>query len=290
MAVVTALSGSGVELAQLLRETQFAFDGVAATYDQSNAANVLLCAMRERTRAALERLMPSGSRLLDLGCGPGTDVVYFAKKGFRVTAIDSSAAMVDQAIRSLRAAGLEGNDGQAAVQHLAIEDVGRGGAFETDWFDAAYSSFGPLNCVPDLFAAARAIAGRVRDGGALIASVIGRICPWEWAVFAARRDFGRAAIRFSRERVPVPLQGRTVWTQYYTPVEFARTFTRAGFQLLSCRALGLFTPPPYLDEFAGRHPRLMTALQRVEDLAGGWPGMRSCGDHFLIVMRRAQRG
>ena len=65
--------------------------------------------------------------------------------------------------------------------------------------------------------------------------------------------------------MPVPLEGRTVWTRYYTPAGFARIFAAAGFTRASLRALGLFAPPPYLEAFAGRHPRLISALQRVED-------------------------
>jgi len=85
----------------------------------------------------------------------------------------------------------------------------------------------------------------------------------------------------------VPLEGRTVWTRYYTPAAFAGIFAAAGFTPASLRTLGLFVPPPYLDAFASRHPHLVSALQRVEDRVGGWPGIRAWGDHFLIVLRKA---
>lgn len=39
----------------------------------------------------------SAYHLLDLGCGSGRDACYFAKMGFRVTAVDGAAAMIDQA-------------------------------------------------------------------------------------------------------------------------------------------------------------------------------------------------
>jgi SAM-dependent methyltransferase len=267
-----------------LRETPHAFDGVAPTYDRSNAENALLCAMRDRTRAALERAVPIGGHLLDLGCGPGTDVVYFAAKGYRVTAIDWSAAMVDEARRVVKQAGLHD---RVRVFHLGIDQLDTLSDTVVDRFDAAYSSFGPFNCVVDLPRSARAIAGRVRAGGFLVASVIGRACPWEFALYTLRGDVGRAAIRFARRPVAVPLEGRTVWMQYYTPSAVLRLFEKVGFDRVSSRALGLFTPPPYLNGFAGRHPSLIAGLQRVEDTAGGWPGFRALGDHFLIVMRRA---
>jgi SAM-dependent methyltransferase len=265
-----------------LVDTQRAFDGVAAGYDRSNAENAILCAMRARVWAAVDSYVPPASHLIDLGCGPGCDADRFAAQGHRVTAIDWSPAMVGEARRRLRASGLAE---RVDVHHLGIHDLDRlmPAALQ---FDAAYSNFGPLNCIAQPNAAAHLIAGRLRPGGMLVASVIGRVCPWEIAVHAARGQFARAAIRFTRGLAPVPLDGRTVWTRYYTPGEFQRIFEIAGFARVAVRTLGLFVPPPYMDAFARRHPALIAALQRLDDGLGAWPGIRAWGDHFLIVMRK----
>jgi SAM-dependent methyltransferase len=195
-------------------DTRRAFDAVAASYDASNQANALLCAMRDRTRAALCAAAVAGSRILNLGCGPGTDDVFLARRGYLVTAVDSSPAMIAQARRRVRE---EGCDRSVRAVHLDLDDIG---ALHPALFDAAYSSFGPLNCVPDLGATARAIHQRLRPQGVLVASVIGRWCPWEIALYAARRDWRRAAVRLSGDAVAVPLEGRQVWTRYYSPREF----------------------------------------------------------------------
>jgi SAM-dependent methyltransferase len=263
-----------------LIETQRAFDSVAADYDRSNTENPILCAMRERVLDEVRGRVFRGGRMLDLGCGPGTDDEVLGRAGYRVTAIDWSPNMVEQARARIAAADLGDT---VTVQHLGIHQLER---LPTEIFDAAYSNFGPLNCVPDLSAAARDIAARLRPGGVLIASVIGRVCPWELALYAARQDWGRARIRFSGECVPVPLNGRTVWTRYYAPADFERPFVAAGFSRVSLRALGLFAPPPYLQGFAERHDRITRVLQRVDDAVGGWPGLRTWGDHFLVVLRK----
>lgn len=263
-----------------LADTQRAFDGVAATYDRSNTGNPLLCAMRERARAELLRRVAPGSRILDLGCGPGTDDVPLASLGYEITAIDWSPAMVGEARRRIREAGFAD---RVDVRHLGIHQLDR---LAPDCFDAAWSNFGPLNCVPDLAAAAAAIARRLRPRAFLIATVIGRLCPWEIALYAGRGGWGRAGVRFSRTAVAVPLEGRTVWTRYYWPGELIRTFAGAGFTFVSQRALALFAPPPYLQAFAERRPRLVASLLRLDDLAGGWPVARSWGDHFIVVLRR----
>jgi hypothetical protein len=120
--------------------------------------------------------------------------------------------------------------------------------------------------------------------------VIGRVCPWEIGLYLSRGDLARVGVRFVRQAVAVPLNGHTVWTRYYTPREFERAFEAAGFRRLSLRALGLFVPPPYMEAFAGRHPGLVGALQRADDLAGSWPLLRSAGDHFLIVLQKRGPG
>lgn len=266
---------------EALRDTQRAFDGVAAGYDRSNADNPMLRDMRERVRHVVEAVVPNGSHILDLGCGPGADTVYFASRGYRVTAIDWSPAMVREAERLVREVGVAR---RADVLHLGIHELEQ---LPPARFDAAYSNFGPLNCVPDLQASARLIGDRLRKGGVLVASVIGRVCPWEVALYLARGQWSRASIRFRGGLVPVPLEGRQVWTRYCTPGSFERTFAAAGFSRVSLRTLGLFVPPPYLQAFAGRHPALVSALQRVEDRVGAWPAVRAWGDHFLIVLRKA---
>jgi ubiquinone/menaquinone biosynthesis C-methylase UbiE len=261
-------------------DTRAAFDSVAATYDRSNAANRTLCDMRRRTMFTLQAHVRSGARVLDLGCGPGCDDESLARAGYHVTAVDCSPEMVAQARRRIRVARLED---AVDVHALGIQELDR---LPASSFDAAYSSFGPLNCVPNLQDAAHLIADRVRTGGVFVASVMGRVCPWEIALFLAKGDWARARLRFAQGFVPVPLNGRTVWTRFYSPSAFSAIFETAGFTRVSVRALGLMVPPPYMQAFAARHPSLIAGLQRAEDCVAGWPAFRACGDHFLIVMKK----
>jgi SAM-dependent methyltransferase len=165
----------------MLRDTQRAFDGVAAGYDRSNAANRMLVHMRARAWQAVDAFVPQHAHVIDLGCGPGCDAEHLAERGYRVTAIDWSHGMVDEARRRVAAAGLID---RVDVLHVGIHELDRLAPVQ---FDAAYSNFGPLNCVDDLAGAAQLIAGRLRPGGILVASMIGRVCPWEIALYPGAR-------------------------------------------------------------------------------------------------------
>jgi SAM-dependent methyltransferase len=263
-----------------LGETRRAFDTVAETYYDENARNPVIRQMRRRTIEAITSRLAPGSRLLDLGCGPGPDAEQLGRLGYDVLAIDWSPEMVEEASRRIKASGLER---RVEVRNLGIHELDR---LEASAFDGAYSDLGPLNCVPDLGAAARRIAQRLNPGGIFVASIIGRVCPWEMALYGLQWDWRRLRARFTSDFVPVPFYGRTVWTRYYTPAEVERTFAAAGFERVALRSLGLLVPPPYLDGFAVRHPRFLRVLEKLEDRVASLPGLRQWGDHFLIVMRK----
>jgi SAM-dependent methyltransferase len=152
-------------------------------------------------------------------------------------------------------------------------------------FDGAYSNLGALNCVPDLESVSHECARLVKRGGALVFTVIGRVCPWEIGYYTFKGQRARAKVRFERNVVPVGMNRRTIWTRYYTPHELYRAFAKE-FVLERVRALCLFAPPPYLSAFRDRHSRWYRALWRLDRLGAGWPLLRTMGDHFLIVMRK----
>ena len=205
--------------------------------------------MRQRTLRALETHLAASSRVLDLGCGPGCDAEYLAKCGHRVTAVDWSPAMVGEARRRMRDGGV---DLPVHVLRLGIHELDQ---LAPAMFDAAVSNLGPLNCVPDVARAARLIADRLCRGGVLAASVIGRVCPWEIARFLARGDWARARIRFSPHLEPVPLNGRTVWTRYYTPSGVRTGISRSRVRARVAAHAGSVRSPSVLAGIHGAAPR-----------------------------------
>lgn len=263
-----------------LRATQEAFDSVAADYDGPRGNNAAIQDMRAEMWRWLDLSFQPGSRLIDLGCGTGLDAVRMAECGHHVTATDWSPRMVERTRNRAAMAGLDArvqalDVGAHELQQLAGEAA----------FDGAYSNLGPLNCVPDLGAVSAQCARLVKPGGALVFTVIGRVCPWEMAHYALRRRWSRLMLRFAQRTVAVGMNQRTIWTRYFTPGEFYRDFEQE-FSLEHVRGLCLFVPPPYIGWLRERYPRWHERLWRLDRMVAGWPLLRSMGDHFLIVMRR----
>lgn len=263
-----------------LRATQTAFDSVAADYDGARGNNALIQDMRREMWRWLDLSFAAGSRLIDIGCGTGLDAVRMAGLGHQITATDWSPQMVQRTADRAAHAQLTARVQAIAAGAQQLERVS-GDAI----YDGAYSNLGPLNCAPDLKQVSRDCARLLKPGGALVFSVIGRICPWEIAHYLRRGQWRRTRLRFARGFVPVSMNKHTIWTHYYGPREFYRSFQRE-FTLSHYRGLCLLVPPPYLTWVRERHSRWHDRLWRLDRRIAGWPLLRAMGDHFLIVMRK----
>lgn len=263
-----------------LNDTRDAFDSVAADYDGPRGNNVAIQDMRDEMWRWLDASFAPGSRLIDLGCGTGLDAVHLAAQGHHVTATDWSPRMVERTRDRAVDAGVTERVAALGIGAHELHRLPGDAAF-----DGIYSNLGPLNCVPDLRAVARECGRLVKPGGHLVFTVIGRWCPWEIAHYARRRRWARIAVRFARDTVAVGMNGRTIWTRYYSPGEFHAAFA-PQFDLEVQRGLCVFVPPPYLTWLAERHPRWHERLWRLDRRVAGWPGFNRLGDHFLLVMRR----
>jgi SAM-dependent methyltransferase len=263
-----------------LRDTRDAFDSVAADYDGPRGNNDLIQDMRSEMWRWLDATFSRGSRLIDLGCGTGLDAVRMAKLGHFVTATDWSPKMVARTSDRAEREHMTNRVHAMAVGAHELHRLDRAAGF-----DGAYSNLGALNCVPDLAGVSHECARLLRPGGALVFTVIGRICPWEMAHYLRRRRWARVKVRFARNGVPVGMNKHTIWTHYFGPREFYRSFQQ-HFSLEHYRGLCVFAPPPYLTWVREKYPDRHAWLWRLDRRVSGWPMIRGMGDHFLIVMRK----
>ena len=85
---------------------QHILDQLTAAYDVEAEIIGRETALLPEEQTLLERYLPRGSRLLDVGCGAGREAVGFARAGLSVVGIDVAPAMIDRARERARAAGL----------------------------------------------------------------------------------------------------------------------------------------------------------------------------------------
>jgi SAM-dependent methyltransferase len=267
-----------------------AFSLSAPLYDADQISNPIARWTRARNLALLSSLFKPGDRVLELGCGTGVEAIYLARRGVTVVATDPAQAMIAE-VQSKLAEGGSAHDvaGRITPLVLAARDVWLLiESYGPQAFDGAYSSFGPLNCEPDLAPVADALAALVRPGGRVLISVINRYCLWEAAWYLAtgkprvafRRWGGRAG---ATVRADWPHEKITIF--YRTPGSMRRAFG-AHFRLERTLALPWLLPPQYLAGLVRRSPRLFRWLARVDRaLAGTWP-FHSLGDHCVLVLSR----
>jgi tellurite methyltransferase len=67
--------------------------------------------------------LPTKGRLLDLGCGEGRDVVFFAGAGFEVEAVEGSPTGVSRSRGALARAGLEASVAQGDLATFAFDGM-----------------------------------------------------------------------------------------------------------------------------------------------------------------------
>jgi len=164
-----------------------------------------------------------GRRVLEVGCGIGTDTVSFARAGADLTAVDLSGVSLGLARRRLAVYGLAAKLVQGNAEELAF--------LPDDHFDLVYS-FGVVHHTPHPERAVAAIGRVLRPGGELRLMVYNR---WSWKVLAiCARGLLRGETDFAR------LVREESEAQHGSPVTFVYSDAEArallaGFEVVSIR-------------------------------------------------------
>lgn len=155
--------------------------------------------------AIISRYLPRDARVLDAGCGPGSELLRVARAvpDGEVVGIDLAAGMVIAAHRAVRAAGL---DNSAFFQ----ADVGALPKIFNGKFDLVY------NCLahhhyPDPVAATSSVLRCLRPGG--LYCVIDPGPAW-----------------YNSLSAPLAKMADPGWIGFHSPEQFQALFQRAGFE------------------------------------------------------------
>lgn len=109
----------------------------------------------------------TGGSLLDLCCGPGRHAVEFARRGFRVTAVDRSPFLLDRARK-------HGADAGVAIEWI-LEDMRR--FYRPESFDVVcnlFTSFGYFQDEQDDLRVLRNIHQSLKENGVLVMELLGK--------------------------------------------------------------------------------------------------------------------
>jgi SAM-dependent methyltransferase len=270
------------------------FDALAGDYDRSFTDTLIGTRMRRVVWRRLDAAFRPGDSVLELACGTGADAVYLGQRGVRVLATDAAPAMVAVTRAKVARAGLAG---LVTVERLAVEELkiehaplsmnGASEAFSmlnaqlTIPFDGALSNFGGLNCVADLAVATAGLAACLRPGALALLCLMGPLVPWEWGWFLARGQPGKAFRRLRR--------GGAEWrgmTIRYPSIGAVQRAVAPWFRLRRASAIGALLPPPYAEDWAARHPRLLDWLDRCERCLERFPPLPWLADHYLLELER----
>jgi len=261
-----------------LRETGAYYDAFAAVAEQRYSSNHVLVRVREAFRRAVEPY--PAAAVLDLGCGPGTDLAWFAARypGRRYAGIDVSPRMVELARAKLA-------DRAVRVERGCAEDLTR--VFPGEQFDLIYSFFGPLNTEPDLDRAVGALAQVVAPDGVLVLTFVNRTYVADSAVHLLRGRPRYAVARFAnRWRGYVPQTPLQTWL--YFPRQIEARFAPA-FQVERREGFSILYPAWYRAHRFQPDGALVRALW-IADRALNRTPLWSAGEHLLYVLRRSSDG
>jgi ubiquinone/menaquinone biosynthesis C-methylase UbiE len=252
------------------------YDDDARDFEQRYEENPVLKRIRGAFREHTERV--PFTRALEIGCGPGFDVEYFAATypDRHIAALDVSPGMIDLARKRCASAGLANTSFGVG----SVEDVPR--LFPDQTFDLVYVYFGGLNTVFDLSAAAAAIRGFVSEDARLVLTFVNRYYITEVPLWLATRRFDKAF-----ERITGKWQGYSDLRKIPSRVCSAGDIRQAfgtHFQITGRRGFSLFYPAWYRSHLLRKLGGAGELLWKTDALLSRTP-LWNMGEYSLYEMR-----
>lgn len=250
------------------------YDDIAPLYDGAMEKGFITRIISRRFQECLLAQFQTAAKVLDVGCGCGTDAIFLGSQGVDVYGFDFSEGMIRVARQKAAAAGLEARVEFANGNAIDLSGLPNGR------FDGAYSNFNVLNHLPDLGAFARALSEKLQPGSPVVLTMMNRVCLPEALGYLARLRWATAARKLWSRQHTLSLPMRL-----YFPAEAARAF-EPYFTWQGVQGFGLLVPPAQL--YTGHSFRRcfdrLAALERP--LLRRFPLYNLCDIYTLILKRK----
>lgn len=257
-----------------------AFSKQSLGFDAADIKNFTLQWMRSRVREHVFGFWKPGEHILEINAGTGLDAVFFAKKGFHIHATDNAAGMLRVLDGKIKEIHMEGSVTLQRCSFLDLEKV------NPRKFDHIFSNFGGLNCTDKLDDVIRSFTELLKPGGTVTLVIMPPVCPWELLYFF-KGDFKLAFRRLKKRGAPSHLEGVNFTTWYYTPSDVKRMFGSA-YSVFSVMGLGVTVPPPFLERFPEKYPKIFKRLKGIESAISAKAPFYSWADHFIISAKKPE--
>jgi SAM-dependent methyltransferase len=195
-------------------------DQLAAQYDARLTSSPYDVLARAAFLDLVARHVPSGSTLLDFGCGTGLDAFEYARRGYRVLAYDNSPGMIAELERRCPAEIASGAITPYAMDYSSFANR------LPQWPapQGVVSNFAVLNLIPDLEPLFDTFARCLAPPGWVIVSILN---PLHWSKVKTPRWWSTAG----RQRTGAPIYLTRPYTSY---LHFVPALLRAarGFRMV----------------------------------------------------------
>lgn len=254
------------------------FDGMAADYDREFSHTFLGGLLRKRVWRHIDQHFQANDHILELNCGTGEDAIHLIKRGVNVHATDVSNNMLQVVKKKADGLHSQQNPSKAQLSYEQV-DINKLDQWQCNIkFDGVISNFGGLNCVADLTEVAEQLHRLCKPEAKIIVCIMGPFLPWEWLWFCCRGEFKKAFRRLT----PGGVRWRDATIYYPSQRQVKHSFANF-FNLQSCFGLGALVPPPYTEEWACKHPRLIKKLDRWEQACETMFPLRWLADHYVMT-------
>ncbi len=263
------------------------YERVGEFYDQTSAnfedlywSNSTLQRMRQAFREEVKKF--NFDSILEIGSGPGIDVVHFSAifPDKVVCAIEISEGMLHYSYTKLS----ENQIKNAFIHKGSVEDLKT--LFKDKKFDLVYVFFGALNTVKDLELAFQQISDSLERDGKAVLTFVNKYYIAEVLISLLKLDLKRAFARFKK-----------VWHGYsnrwkvesrcYSPREI-KIASGGLFEVLDRKGYSIVYPAWYRDKWVRKFGKKVSNLLWNLDHFLNRTFLWKFGEYTLFVMRKVQ--